>query len=256
MAQKHSYDVRNILGENTETAKFWISSFGKECYEVMWLRFRTAFLAQYGNAAEKYLLKIRPLLIDFRGIVTIEALVDVIKQYGNFSETLARGRLTAVPGGTGASGGAGTIPSGSASAKVPGLTRGSSKKNLTKNMRPAGVVFPYLEPERSFKKATSRDSLDPPVVVLDSAAGNHINANKGNNVVGNGSSKSPSFTLSEKVKSMHMQYPSFSSVDEMGEYCTEGFEEAEGTAEDQQAIVVPSPQHNAKAGRSTKKSKK
>mmetsp|Transcript_17756 Transcript_17756/g.29915 ORF Transcript_17756/g.29915 Transcript_17756/m.29915 type:complete len:291 (+) Transcript_17756:1668-2540(+) len=147
--QKHSFDVRNMLGENTEPSKFWTSSFGKETYEVMWLRFRTAFLTFYGKKSERVLNKLRPLLVDFRGIVTVDSIVSVTNTQGQFSALVeAAAAVDASPTNAGLAGlknkkSMGNIKtSGVTPTNASRLKRGNTSKKITpKNSKSSNQFF-------------------------------------------------------------------------------------------------------------------
>lgn len=84
-----TFDARRILGENDELSIFWIKSFGIECYDVSWSRFRMAFLNFYGNISDKDLKRLKSMLVDYRGNVTLETVVQFNKEFdGSITGTL------------------------------------------------------------------------------------------------------------------------------------------------------------------------
>lgn len=68
------FDARNVLPANSEIGEFWVSSFGKEAHEVQWQRFRVAFNGFFGKSTDKELKRMKLMLIDLRGNVTLETL--------------------------------------------------------------------------------------------------------------------------------------------------------------------------------------
>ena len=49
--QDQGFDARRVLGDG-DCGTFWVSSFGKECFEVPWPRFRIAFVGFFGRQNE------------------------------------------------------------------------------------------------------------------------------------------------------------------------------------------------------------
>ena len=77
-----SFDARSQFKEASEIGEFWVLSFGKETHDVPWDRFRFAMNSFYGKSSDKILKKIKIMLIDLRGNVTIELLKKFTKKYG------------------------------------------------------------------------------------------------------------------------------------------------------------------------------
>jgi hypothetical protein len=85
-----TFDARRILGDcNDEMSNFWIKSFGIECYDVSWSRFRMSFLNFYGNISDKDLKRLKKMLVDYRGNVTLETVIQFNKEFdGSITGTL------------------------------------------------------------------------------------------------------------------------------------------------------------------------
>ena len=49
--QDQGFDATRVLGHG-DCGTFWVSSFGRECYEVQWSRFRIAFVGFFGRQNE------------------------------------------------------------------------------------------------------------------------------------------------------------------------------------------------------------
>jgi hypothetical protein len=81
------FDARKVLGDG-EVADFWISSFGKDCYEVPWQRFRLGFVGFYGKASDKDLKRLKAMLLDTRGMVVLDQLKAFQGNEGSLSEAL------------------------------------------------------------------------------------------------------------------------------------------------------------------------
>jgi hypothetical protein len=77
-----SFDARSQFKEASEIGEFWVLSFGKETHDVPWDRFRFAINSFYGKSSDKILKKIKIMLIDLRGNVTIELLKKFTKKFG------------------------------------------------------------------------------------------------------------------------------------------------------------------------------
>lgn len=67
-----AFDARRVLGIGTDTADFWVSSFGKDTFEVSWTRFRVAFTERYGRMNDKESKRLQMLLLDGKGNVTLD----------------------------------------------------------------------------------------------------------------------------------------------------------------------------------------
>ena len=49
-----TYDIRRELGDEGEVTAFWTQSFGYQCYEVPWTRFRLAHHKFYGGYSQLF----------------------------------------------------------------------------------------------------------------------------------------------------------------------------------------------------------
>lgn len=55
-----AFDARRLLGgPGTDTAVFWVSSFGKSTHEVPWSRFRVNFANHYPSSSDKDLKRLQ-----------------------------------------------------------------------------------------------------------------------------------------------------------------------------------------------------
>lgn len=77
-----SYDVRKHLGEG-DAVEFWVASFGKDSFEVPWTRFRVSFLKHFGQNFAKQLDKLKVIILDFRGFVTVDHLKGFLGSSGS-----------------------------------------------------------------------------------------------------------------------------------------------------------------------------
>eukprot|EP01031_Cornospumella_fuschlensis_P032499 gene32499-39293_t len=87
---KENFDVRGVLGDQGEAADFWVSNFGKECYEVHWQRFLAALKMNYSDIPPKHLEKVRMMLVDVRGHVTALQLQQLVSFNGSLATVITK----------------------------------------------------------------------------------------------------------------------------------------------------------------------
>jgi len=140
-----TFDARKVLGAN-DTADFWVSSFGKDTFEVSWTRFRVAFSESYGRMTDKESKRLQMLLLDNKGNVTLDHVKAFIKAANGSLElaVISLGKAKAMPRNLVE---AGTPAAGKALAKVVEVEDGDvlSKRPLTAGLT-AGGSTPAMSP--------------------------------------------------------------------------------------------------------------
>ena len=69
-----AFDARRVL--TGESADWWVASFGKTTHEVLWSRFKSAWMTHHETTSERDMKRLQFLLLDPRGQVTIDHFKD------------------------------------------------------------------------------------------------------------------------------------------------------------------------------------
>ena len=85
---KSSFDIRALLGEESEIGEFWVHNFGKDCYEVHEKRFYAALIRIYDKLDEKEWKKLRSILMDTRGMITALQLLQFVGRDGSLTTVI------------------------------------------------------------------------------------------------------------------------------------------------------------------------
>ena len=83
-----SFDARRVIGGDPDTQEFWVSSFGKECHEVSWNRFRMSITSYYGKPSRNALNRMKLMLMDMKGNVPLEHVKAFISNTGSLAEAI------------------------------------------------------------------------------------------------------------------------------------------------------------------------